>query len=344
MINRILIVGLGNIGKRHLRLARGLYPSANIKVLRHQQSVDVPEYSNGCLHGLEDALMFAPQLAVIASPAPFHIAVAQTFAENGIHLLIEKPLSSSLDGVVKLLQTCEQHNIVLLTGYNLRFMPSLQQFRSLIIDRVIGKVLSVRCEIGQYLPSWRSPEDYRKSVSAKEELGGGALLELSHELDYLRWIFGEVKWVLANLSRQSELEIDVEDTAHLILGFELDQDECQLIGSVNVDFIRHDFTRSCVAIGDKGSLLWNGLTGDVSILLEGETEWQVFSRSDSRRDDSYVAEWKHLIACIEESEPPFITGFDAFKVLKIIEGARRSSEIGAKQHIVQTKTLSDKLT
>ena len=82
-----------------------------------------------------------------------------------------------------------------MTAYNLRFLPSLQAYRERIQFGVIGKVLSVRCEIGQYLPSWRPGSDYRQAVSASRALGGGALLELSHEIDYLRWIFGEVAWV-----------------------------------------------------------------------------------------------------------------------------------------------------
>ena len=83
-------------------------------------------------------------------------------------------------------------------------------------DRLIRRL---RCEIGQYLPLWRPGSDYRLGVSANRALGGGVLLELSHELDYLRWIFGDVDWVQASLERQSALEIDVEDTAHLLLSF-----------------------------------------------------------------------------------------------------------------------------
>ena len=106
MIDRILIVGLGSIGKRHLRLARELLPKADIRVLRHQASSEIPELSNGCFSSIDKAIAFAPQIAVIASPAPFHIPTAQALAEVGVQLLIEKPLSASLDGVTQLL---EQH-------------------------------------------------------------------------------------------------------------------------------------------------------------------------------------------------------------------------------------------
>ena len=328
MINRILIVGLGSIGKRHLRLARELIPEADIRVLRHQASIAVPDNANGCFSNIEEVIAFAPQIAVIASPATFHIATAQALAEVGVHLLIEKPLSASLDGVTQLLETCQQQGTVLLTGYNLRFLPSLQRYRDLLGECVIGKVLSVRCEIGQYLPSWRPDSDYRQGVSARRELGGGALLELSHELDYLRWIFGKVDWVKATLSRQSGLEIDVEDTAHLTLGFAPAADGSQLIGTVNLDFVRHDTTRLCTAIGEKGSLRWNGLTGGVALYEAGAKEWREIFSHTHQRDDSYLAEWKNFMSCVTENITPMITGEDGLNVLKIIDAARISAASG----------------
>ena len=340
MINRILIVGLGSIGKRHLRLARELFPNADIRVLRHQATNEVHEYSNGSFSSIEESIAFSPQIAVIASPATFHIATAQALAEAGVHLLIEKPLSASLSGVAQLLETCESQGVVLLTGYNLRFLQSLQRYRDLLGENVIGKVLSVRCDIGQYLPSWRPGSDYRQGVSAKQEFGGGALLELSHELDYLRWIFGEVEWVKATLSRQSMLEIDVEDTAHLTLGFGSALDAYQLIGAVNLDFIRHDTTRLCTAIGEKGSLRWNGLTGEVLFYGADRKEWELIFSHQHHRDDSYMAEWKNFIECVNAHTIPLITGEDGLKVLQIIEAARHSAKSGGKMVDVERIELN----
>ena len=326
MINRILIVSLGSIGQRHLRLARMLLPDADIRVLRHKTSSEVPEYSNGCFSHVSDVIAFAPQIAVIASPAPFHIDTAQALANAGVHLLIEKPLSDSLRGIEQLLETCHKQGTVLLTGYNLRYLPSLRHFRSLLVEHVIGRVLSVRCEIGQYLPSWRPNSDYRHGVSARRDLGGGALLELSHELDFLRWIFGEVEWVKATLSRQSGLDIDVEDTAHLTLGFVPSSvGQAQLIGSVNLDFVRHDTTRITIAIGESGSLRWNGLTGEVSLFEAGAREWRQVFHHPHQRDDSYRAEWANFIDCVDAHKTPLITGEDGLKVLQIIQAARTSA-------------------
>ena len=301
-INRILIVGLGSIGKRHLRLASELLPNADIRVLRHQECIQIPEGAKGCFSTMEQAINFAPHLAIIANPASYHLHTAQLLAEAGVHLLVEKPLSASLDGVEYLIETCRTKGTVLMTGYNLRFLPSLQRFRNLLLGHKIGRVFSVRCEIGQYLPSWRPDTDYRKSVSASKALGGGVLHELSHELDYLRWIFGEVDWVKATLRKQSNMEIDVEDTAHLILGFDAEEDGSQLIGTVNLDFIRHDTIRQCTAIGENGTLRWNGLTGQVEKFEVGGMAWHVDFHNQHNRDDSYLAEWKHFLSCINEQK------------------------------------------
>ena len=339
LINRVLIVGLGSIGKRHLRLARELLPDADIRVLRHRPDSVVPDAANGCFSEIEEAIAFAPQIAVVASPATFHLATTQALAKEGVHLLVEKPLSASIDGVQQLLETCRKQGTVLLTGYNLRFLPSMRRFRDLLGEHVIGKILSVRSEIGQYLPSWRPDSDYRLGVSARRELGGGALLELSHELDYLRWIFGEVEWVKATLSRQSGLTIDVEDTAHLALGFVPTVDGYQLIGTVNLDFIRHDTTRLCTAIGENGSLRWNGLTGLVELYEVGAKQWRQLFCHQHQRDDSYLSEWQHFIDCINAHKTPLITGEDGLKVLQIVEAARTSASSGGQVSVAKmTKT------
>jgi predicted dehydrogenase len=327
-IERILIVGLGSIGKRHLRLARQILPTADIRILRHHPGSEAPESANGVFFRMAEAIDFAPQIAVIANPAPFHVATAQALASAGAHLLLEKPLSDSLTGVTQLLEICRQQRVRLLTGYNLRFVTSLQRFRHLLSERIVGRVLSVRCEVGQFLPDWRADSDYRQSVSAQRKLGGGALLELSHELDYLRWIFGEVEWVHATLSRQSTLELDVEDTAHLSLGFMPTSDTPPLIASVNLDFIRHDTTRLCTAIGESGSLRWNGVTGCVELYQAGAKQWEELFRQPQQRDDSYLAQWNHLIDCVQQHAAPLISGEDGLRVLEIIEAARSSASTG----------------
>ena len=325
MLERVLIVGYGSIGKRHLRIARETLPNADIRVLRHQSFSGSIELADGCFSDLEQARSYRPQAAVIANPAPFHIATALALAGAHTHLLVEKPLSTDSSGAQALIRTMRDRGLILQVGYNLRFTPSLGRFRELLQTGAIGRVLSVRCEVGQYLPSWRPDVDYRQTVSARRELGGGALLELSHELDYLRWIFGDVAWLNAWVGKQSELEIDVEDTAHLVLGFGSDKGGKQFVGALSLDFVRHDTTRVCIAIGDRGSLRWNGVSGEVEERAAGATGWRSVLRHTAEKDESYRAQWLAFMECIRSCVAPIVTGEDGLAVLNLIEAAHESA-------------------
>ncbi len=324
--NRVLIVGLGSAGSRHLRVAQKLLPEADIRVYRHEITEDSQVHGLINLKSLQDLIEFAPQIAVIANPSSYHLGVAQFLADRGTHLLIEKPISSSLFGVQKLINTCNLNHSVLMVGYNLRYSGSLQRYRDLINSDLIGDIFSVRCEVGQYLPSWRPDTDYRYGVSAKKELGGGALLELSHELDYLRWIFGEIDWVSATLTRQSALEIDVEDSAYIHLGLQPRGSKAQFIASLNMDFIRQDQTRVCLAIGEKGSLKWDGIKGEVSFFESRAKSWKVLFEQVSSGDETYLAEWMDFIDLVSGSKVSIKQDMEDLRVMEVIESIRISSE------------------
>ncbi len=328
MLERLLIVGLGSIGKRHLRIVRNRTPDVRIAALRHRR----PEEADSATPDLEqmvtsvdEALAFRPQAAVIASPSSVHLEVASALAAQGVHLLIEKPISHTSSGVQGLIDLCRARAIVLMTGYNLRFLPSLRHFRALLAEGRVGRVLSVRAEVGQFLPAWRPAVDYRRAVSANASTGGGVLLELSHEIDYLRWLFGDVSSVSAITRRQSDLEIDVEDTALLMLEFERAAAGVPVVASLSMDCVRHDYTRTCTVIGDGGTLRWNALAGSVEVFDQGATAWRVLLASEEAADDSYAAQWLHFLSCMEAGHAPLVSGSDGLAVIRIIEAARRSS-------------------
>jgi predicted dehydrogenase len=140
----------------------------------------------------------------------------------------------------------------------------------------------------------------------------------------MRWIFGEVEWVKATLSKQSSLETDVEDTAHLILGFAPEGDGRKLVANLTLDFVRQDTTRQCTAIGEKGSLRWNALSGEIEHFTAGGASWETVFQKNSQRNDSYLEEWRHFLDCISARKFPLVSGQDGLEVLKIIDAARRS--------------------
>ena len=320
MLDRILIVGLGSIGNRHARIARELMPCAQIAVLRHSSCEGTSSDINYCFTSLDEAIGFRPDIAVIANPSSLHMQVSLPLAKEGVHLMIEKPIAANVEEVNDLISTCLGNKLVLMTAYNLRFLPTLKYFHKLLEENIIGQIFSVRAEVGQYLPDWRPDIDYRSTVSANSTLGGGVLLELSHEIDYLRWLFGEVQWVSAVLSTQSNL-----DTAHLTIGFVNKNQNKPLIATLNLDFIRHDSTRSCLAIGESGTLRWNGISETVDVFEKGESSWRTLYSQRSRSDESYISEWEHFIDCVNKGTTPVISGDDGLMVLKIIQAARDSN-------------------
>jgi predicted dehydrogenase len=321
---RLLIVGLGSIGSRHLRTARAVASDAELAVLR-RRCEGVPEGAVACFTDLGEALAFGPRAAVIATPATRHLEAALPLAEAGVHLLVEKPIADGPDGVADLVRLCERRGVTLMTGYNLRFTPALRRLRARLDEGVVGRVLSVRAEVGQYLPTWRPGRDYRDGVSARRDLGGGVLLELSHEIDYVRWLFGEVRRVQAVVRRQSDLEIDVEDTAHLLLGIDSRHDVGhEIVANVSLDFIRHDATRRCTVIGETGTLRWTHAGGLVEHYPAGGG-WRELDRVAPGPDAGYTAEWEHFLECVRDGGRPLVDGADGLAVLAVVDAARRAA-------------------
>jgi predicted dehydrogenase len=336
MIDRILIVGTGSAGTRHLNLAKKFFPTAEIRVLKINRPTNNLDDIEKTITTIEEALEFHPVIAIIANPSSLHIDVSISLASRGVHLLIEKPISDTLDRVSDLIRICQEKNLVLMTGYNLRYSPSLISFRKYLLENYAGEIFSARVEVGQFLPNWRPDLDYRNSVSAKKDLGGGVILELSHEIDYLRWIFGEIQWVNGILVKQSNLEIDVEDSAHLTLGTFPDSLGKQIVISANLDFIRHDTTRNCTAICENGSLRWDGIAGDVYFMETGSQAWQVVFSEKFPNDYTYSQEWTDFIKCVIGNETPVVSGLDGLKTLEIIEAARESSKLGKKVYVLHS--------
>jgi predicted dehydrogenase len=339
MIKKILINGAGSAGARHFEIARNLFPNAQIAILTNRQILDSNLGYKLHFTKVEEAIKFQPSIAILAGAASTRIQIGLALANSGVHLLLEKPISVSTTSVENLIEICAEKKIVLAIGYNLRFYESLIYFRDQLNLGVIGKPLLVKCEVGQFLPSWRESADYRHSVSAQRKLGGGALFELSHEIDYLAWIFGKIEWVRATIMQQSSLEIDVEDSAFLTLGIE-NKTNSNLVANLTMDFIRHDTQRNCIVIGESGTLKWDGIKQQVSILKQGESSWTNLITTTHSWNASYLAEWKDFLECLDTRKPPKATGMDGLKTLEVIAAALESAPTG-KQIEIQRNSFKE---
>jgi predicted dehydrogenase len=306
MRERFLITSLGSIGQRHLANLRALRPEASIAVWRSGTSTDtaLPAGVDAVFHSLADAVAFAPRAAVIASPATQHLAMVQAFSAAGIPVLVEKPFADTAEGLGALVDDLERTGAQVAVGYNLRLLPSLQQVRELLQQDAIGTVLGVRAEVGQYLPDWRPGQPYTQGVSAQRRLGGGALLELSHELDYLLWLFGLPQAVSARGGRLGALAIDVEDMVELSR-----------------------------FIGTEGTLVWRALDDSLDLYRAATGQWETqhFPRPD--RNAVYVQELREFLAAIDGQPTVLTTPREGLNVLRVVDAARLSMAQGRRVEI-----------
>jgi len=316
---RLLIVGYGSIGRRHLTVARAVMPDLAAVLLRRPGGgAEHPDAE--VVHDLAAAIAAAPDLAIVATPAPFHVEAAAALIEADIPVLVEKPLAASVEGVPALLRAARERAVPLLLGYCLRHDPAFAALRA-ALPRV-GPLVSARAEVGQYLPDWRPGTDYRCGVSARAELGGGALLELSHEIDLLRALLGEARSVSAALGRAGGLEIDVEDSADLVLRFDGGP-----IATAHLDMVQRAPVRTLRLAGRDGTLEWDGIARTSRLFDAAAGTWRVLHEGGDG-DAMYRAQFEHFLACAAGESKPEVTGLDGLRVLEIVAAARVSAHAG----------------
>ncbi len=239
---------------------------------------------------LESALSATrPDAVFICTPPVHHVQQALQAVRAGAHVFVEKPLSDRLDQVAELASEALSRKRVLQVGYNLRFHPGLLKLKELLNEGAIGKVLWAHVEAGQYLPDWRPWQDYRESYTARRQLGGGILLDGSHEIDYVLWLLGRPNEVLCMAGKVSSLEVDVEDCASLLMRM---ASGCQV--EIHLDFVQRGYSRNCKIAGENGTLFWDFTTREVKMFSAEANGWQSFSY-DFEPNDMYVAEIEHFL-------------------------------------------------
>ena len=213
-IKRICIIGFGSIGRKHFSIVREMYPEIEIILVRSGKGKNFGEekFAKKIVNNIDEAINFSPEAAFICTPATLHLIQATKLIEKNIPILIEKPLSDSSIGIKDLKILANQSNAVILVGYVLRYSESLKFFKKMIDNKLRFNFDRADINCQSFLPDWRPNQDYKKSPSANKKLGGGVLLELSHEIDYIQWIFKKISKVnYAVLKKVSNLDIDTED-------------------------------------------------------------------------------------------------------------------------------------
>ncbi len=324
---RFVILGAGSVGGRHLRNALSLgHEVVAICDPNPTRLEEIKAVTPGIILTQDEgeALEQQADAALICSPTAAHVHQARNAIRQGLHVFVEKPLSHTLESTDALIEEANANKRVVLVGCNLRFFRSLQLVKRLLDDGRIGKPLAARAQCGYYLPFWHPESDYRTGYSANESAGGGVILDSVHEFDYLRWLFGDVTELFCYAGKVSNLEIDTDDNADILLRF-----SSGVLANVHLDYLQRTYRRSCELIGEDGVIVWDYITQVVSLYGKKDRHGEVFVESiNVERNQMFIEEVKHFIACIEGREKPALGVADARMVLQIALAAKTSAVEG----------------
>ncbi len=326
---RVAVLGQGSIGRRHTEIAL---------VLGHELAVYDPDpavlptsgalsstSARECLEGVD--------AAIVASPSSEHAAHARMAIELGVPVLVEKPLALDAAHAAELDFLARECGTTLSVAMNLREHPGVQALSALVSEGAVGNILRASAWCGSWLPAWRSASDYRKSYSARSELGGGVLLDVAvHELDYLLCLTGPARSVSALARHASELETDVEDVA--LIALEL---ACGGVAEVGVDYFDRSYTRGCRIVGSAGTLHWSWEEQSLTRHDPSGATWRRAVPSDVA--PTYRSQLERFLQAARNGGPAPVPACSAQQVMAVIDAARVSAREGRRVALAPVVTL-----
>jgi len=334
---KFLIAGLGSIGRRHFRNLIALGEKDIILLRSHRATLPDDELAGYPVEtDLAEALKkHKPEAVIVANPTSLHLDVAIPAAEAGCHILLEKPVSNSLDRLDVLQKAAEKSGSRILVGFQFRYHPTLNKARELIQASALGKVLTVHAHWGEYLPQWHPWEDYRQSYAARADLGGGVIRTLTHPLDYLRFLLGEVESLWSFNGHLSPLEMDVEDAAEIGLRF-----VSGAVGGVHLNYFQRPPVHRLEIVGTGGTLRWDNADGVLHHFKMPAT-FGTFSEEPPapvveavappegfERNQLFLAQTRHFVETAAGESEPRCTLADGARTLRLALAAQESQKSG----------------
>lgn len=327
----ILVVGAGSVGRRHLRnfAAGGCRTSAvDARADRLEEAageMDLSFRSTSLEAAWESGEIFDG--VVISSPPKFHVDQALAAMERGLPVLLEKPVSPDLASAERLAVEQERLGVPLLLGYTYRWWPPLREVRRMLREEVVGTILAVRCVMSAHLADWHPWERYQDFFMASRDLGGGALLDESHFVDLLYWLFGLPDRVFANVEKLSGLEIETDDNVDAWLGY-----ESGLRVNIHLDLYGRPHEKYMSFVGEKGTVVWSFDPNRIRVGRSAEQIWED-REFDHERNAMFVEVAREFLQVVVGAASPSCTAQDGKEVMRILEAMRASSSSGRVQAV-----------
>ena len=295
---KALVIGYGSIGRRHAEILQGMDVISQVTVLSTQDDIPFEKIST-----LDDIIPLNPHYVVIASESSMHHDQLCFLEDNmkGKTIFIEKPLFDSYKDL-------SAHNNTIFVGYNLRFHPAMQLVKEKVTAR---KLWHIHVFCGSYLPEWRPGRDYRETYSAKKNSGGGVLLDLSHELDYVQWLGGSIKPKYVYSNKVSDLEIETDD----ILVFDGESAAGACI-HISLNYFTREPRRQIIIDGEGISIQADLIAKTATVQQDGERleyDWQDFDRNAT-----YKAEHEAILSGNASDACTYAEGLETMHLIDTI--------------------------
>jgi predicted dehydrogenase len=332
---KILIAGLGSIGRRHFRNLIALGEKDIVLLRTRKATLPDDELAGYPVEtDLDEAIQkHRPDAVVVANPTSVHLNVAIPAAKAGCHILLEKPVSHSLERLDLLQDVAQKSGSKILVGFQFRYHPTLNKARDLIQSNALGKVLTAHAHWGEYLPQWHPWEDYRQSYAARADLGGGVVITLTHPLDYLRYLLGDVESLWSFNGHISPLELDVEDVAEIGLKF-----ANGAVGGVHVNYFQRPPVHRLEIVGTNGTLRWDNADGFLQLsampaafgsysdILPAPL-MEIFSLPEGfDRNQLFLAQTQHFLEVVRGEKEPVCSLGDGIQALRLALAAYASQK------------------
>lgn len=326
---KLLVVGLGSMGKRRIRILQYLREGEIIGFdPREDRRKEAKEkYGVKTVDSFDKAMNENPDALIISTPPDHHLEYELLAAKNGKHFFCEAGVFNK--GVDELIKICKDKEIVAAPSCTLRFNGSIKKIKELIDNKRIGKVIALTYHMGQYLPDWHPWEDISEFYVGKKETSATREM-VPFELEWLTWIFGDIKKVSCIKNKVSNLKVDIEDVYQLIFQF-----KNGIIGNLLVEVISRTPTRILRVVGEKGTIEWNWMEDIVRVYNADTKEWEEFKEKKGFREEGYVTkenmyieEMKLFISAIKGEGEYIYSLEDDLKILKLLVATEKSSEEG----------------
>ena len=319
----LLIIGVGSIGERHLRnflriegvrcSIAEIDPQLRQKIAADYQVQDVhTDY--------HDAPLSSYDGVVICTPANLHIAMASDVIAAGAHVLTEKPLAMTFDGIDQLKKLRDEKAVVASVAFVMRCEPLITELKQRVDAGELGSVRMINWYAGQYWPRMR--KDYPPQYAQSRHTGGGVIPDMIiHTINYLEWIFGPVAQISASHWRLGLEDIATEDTASVTMRFAAGQ-----IAQLGVCICQRDTNARMQIIAEDGTLQTTHESDAISIFNDNTSQWTKGSARTIDRDDLFRAQAQHFIDCIQGKATPRCTIEQGEQTLRTVLAALESAD------------------